>query len=132
MDAIHQIIVSAESLSDEQISEAPVNAAVPGASKRTRKAPKSGLLELIEAGLLPGDAALDCKLYGVTHAARVRNGEIELQGKTYGTPSAAAAALRGGKASNGWIIWRYKGETLADLRAKLTAGSQDAESPTAT
>jgi hypothetical protein len=132
VDAIQQIIARPADLADEHVSDAPVDPAAPGASKRTRKALKSGLVELIEAGLLPGDAALDCKLYGVTHAARVRDGEIELQGKTYGTPSAAAAALRGGKASNGWIIWRYKGDTLADLRAKLTAGSQDAESPTAT
>lgn len=131
VDAIQQLIVSSAGLTDEPLSESPV-AAMPGGAKRGRKAPKSGLLELIEAGLLPGDAALDCKLYGVTHAARIRDGEIELQGTTYGTPSAAAAALRDGKASNGWIIWRYKGDTLADLRAKLTAESRDAELPTAT
>jgi len=132
VDAIQQTIARPAGLADEHVSDGPVDPAAPVASKRTRKALKSGLVELIEAGLLPGDAALECKLDGVSHAARVRDSKVELQGKTYGTLSAAAAALRDGKASNGWIIWRYKGETLANLRTKLTAGSQDAQSPTAT
>jgi hypothetical protein len=121
VDAIQQLIVSPAGLTDEQVAEAPIDAPAPGASKRTRKAPKSGLIELIEAGLLPGDAALECKLYGITHAARVRDGAIDVAGQTYATPSADAAALRDGRASNGWVIWRYQGQSLAELRARLTA-----------
>jgi hypothetical protein len=78
-----------------------------------------GLNNLISAGLLPTDASLECKLYGVTHIARVRDGRIDLNGQLYDSPSAAASSLRDGKASNGWVIWKYEGEYLADLRARL-------------
>lgn len=93
------------------------------ASKRTRRRSSvtSGIAQLVDAGLLPADAVLECKLYGVTHAARVRDGQIELGGQIFGTPSAAASSLRNGKATNGWITWRHKGESLAELRAKLVA-----------
>jgi hypothetical protein len=96
--------------------------------RRGRKGARSGLSELIDAGLLPADAALECTLYKKTFAARVKDGEIELQGTMYATPSAAASALRDGKASNGWVIWKYKGQLLADLRAKLTPSSSAAGS----
>jgi hypothetical protein len=81
--------------------------------------PGVGLNHLISAGLLPADASLECKLYGITHVARVRDGKIEMGGQLYDSPSAAASALRDGKASNGWVIWKYKGEYLADLRARV-------------
>jgi hypothetical protein len=86
---------------------------------RSRKNVISGVAQLVEAGFLPADAVLECKLYGVTHAARVRDGQIELNGELYATPSAAASALRAGKATNGWTTWRHKGESLSELRAKL-------------
>lgn len=107
--------------------EEPPTALVQEPSTRTvrsRRVPRSGLTELIEAGLLPSDAALECTLYGVSHAARVHDGAIELEGKTYATPSAAASALRDGKASNGWVTWKYKGQLLSDLRAKLGRADQ--------
>jgi len=79
----------------------------------------SGIRLLVEAGLLPPDATIECRLYGVSHAARIRDGQIELNGRVYDSPSAAAGSLRAGKASNGWVIWKYKGELLSDLRARL-------------
>lgn len=91
-----------------------------GGRPRRRPPTRSGLTELIDAGLVPPDAALECTLYKKTFMARVRDGQIEMQGRLYATPSAAAAALRDGKASNGWVIWRYKGELLAALRERVT------------
>ncbi len=130
LDAVRSIMTPS-SLEVGQ-EESTTSAEVTGAkARRPRKAPRSGLVELMEAGLLPSDAALECTLYGATHAARVRDGAIELEGKTYATPSAAASALRGGKASNGWVIWKFKGELLADLRAKLAPKSQEQGAPNA-
>jgi Restriction Enzyme Adenine Methylase Associated len=68
-------------------------------------------------------------LYGVTHTALVRDGQIELDGVLYATPSAAASALQDGKASNGWVVWRHKGVLLADLRAKLPASQPESAEP---
>jgi hypothetical protein len=61
------------------------------------------LSRLVEAGILPPDATIEGRFYGVSHVARIRDGQIELEGKLYGSPSAAASALIGGKAVNGWI-----------------------------
>lgn len=98
----------------------------PGASaapaqrrQRTSSQGSGSLAALAQAELLPPDAQIRCKLYGTTYTAQVRDGKIEMQGKLYSTPSSAASILRGGKASNGWIIWEYKGEKLALLRERL-------------
>ncbi len=106
-----------------------VASSVPAA--RPRRAIRPALVELVEAGLLPADGALECTLYGVSHVARVRDGAIELEGHVYATPSAAAAALRGGKASNGWVIWRHQGQLLADLRARLARSTSSSDVGTA-
>ncbi|MEX0749316.1 MAG: type I restriction enzyme HsdR N-terminal domain-containing protein [Dehalococcoidia bacterium] len=111
-------------LATNEDSAAPTD--VPAQVRKPRReatGARSGLTELVDAGLLPADAALECTLYRQTFAARVRDGGIELQGKLYATPSAAAAALRDGKASNGWVIWKYKGRLLADLRAQLSGSA---------
>jgi len=47
----------------------------------------------VEAGILPADAVLECKVCGVTHTARVRSGRIEFDGALYATPSVAGSAL---------------------------------------
>lgn len=88
---------------------------------KARRGSRLPLGELIDGGLLPPDAILECKLHRRAHTARVRDGAIDIDGKTYATPSAAATVLRGGKASNGWVIWHYKGESLAEIRARLVA-----------
>lgn len=79
----------------------------------------SQLQALIDAKLLPFDAAIECTVYGKKHSARLRSGQIELQDRLFGTPSAAAASLRNGKASNGWVLWKHKGRLLADIRKDL-------------
>jgi len=117
--------ISAEMAAAEQ----PSLDGAPAKARRERVNVNSGLNELIAAGLLPPDAALECRLYKQTFAARVKEGKIELQGRMYGTPSAAAAALRDGKASNGWVIWKYKGRLLADLRSELSKTGMPTSQP---
>jgi hypothetical protein len=89
----------------------------------------STIQRLVEGGLLPSDATIECRLYGVSHEARVRDRRIELNGQLYDTPSAAASALRNGKASNGLVIWKYKGELLSELRARLPGQGEVVSEP---
>lgn len=128
LDTMKESMIAPLAVSSEESRSAPEHGPVPRV--RSRRAARSGLTELIEAGLLSADAALECTLYGVSHAARVRDGEIEFEGKTYATPSAAASALRSGKASNGWVTWEYKGQLLSDLRAKLGHSDQQGSETT--
>jgi len=45
------------------------------------------------------------------------SGSIRFDGKTYGSPSMAAVAAKGGKATNGWAFWKVKrGEKLIRLK----------------
>ena len=77
------------------------------------------LQDLVNTGLLPDDAALEARVQGVSHMARLRDGALELDGVRYDTPSAASVALRKTKTWNGWRDWRYQGDLLADLRLRL-------------
>lgn len=90
-----------------------------GVAHRRRPPASVTLLDLVQAGLLPADAALEARVSGVSHAARLRDGQIELNGTLYSSPSAASMALRNTQSWNGWIDWRHRGETLGALRAKL-------------
>jgi hypothetical protein len=127
LDALKLLIPTSTETDDEPEPQEEKGAAKQRRPRKQQSEARSGLAELIEAGLLPADAVLDCKLYGVTHTARIRDGEIELKGKRYATPSAAAVALRDGKATNGWVTWRYKGAFLADLREKLASQGNKSE-----
>lgn len=85
-----------------------------------RRAPKGvSLADLVGAGLLPPDAVLEAKVAGVSHVARMKDHQIEINGVLHATPSAASMALRQVPAWNGWIDWLYQGETLASLRRRL-------------
>ena len=81
--------------------------------------------DLVTAGLLPEGASIEALVKGVTHVARVAQGRIELDGQVYDSPSAASMAIRKVESWNGWVDWKYKGETLSDLRRRLppTAGA---------
>ncbi len=83
------------------------------------------LAALVAAGILAEDDRVEARLYGVTHFGRVHDGGIEVEGVLYATPSAAASALRGGKASNGWVIWTHRGRLLGQLRDQLLSSSGD-------
>ena len=56
---------------------------------------------------------LQANYKGRMYLARVMgSGQIKLRldGKTYDSPSAAGSAVRGGKATNGWVFWTYKND----------------------
>lgn len=102
------------------------------ASARSRPArvslgSRNDLKRLVDAGLIPDGAPMEFTVYGVTHTARLRDGRIDLNGISYDSPSAAASALRGGKAANGWTSWKYRGAYLAELRNKLPSSSANAD-----
>ena len=87
------------------------------------------IAELVDAGLLPPDATLEASVFGVTHIGRLLEGELEVNGVTYGTPSAASAAIRSRQSWNGWVDWRYRGATLAALRQRLPSVSAAESEP---
>jgi hypothetical protein len=99
-------------------------------SKSTRRRGSSGrLMALVHAGLLPEDGILETRIKGVSYVGRLRGGQIEVEGKLYSSPSAAAGALRGGMATNGWVWWLYKGATLAELRRRLREQQASSDGP---
>ncbi|MGO1543625.1 MAG: GmrSD restriction endonuclease domain-containing protein [Gulosibacter sp.] len=85
------------------------------------------LKHLIEANLLtPGEkiAATHRDFKGVK-AAVAQNGSIELDGKRFSTPSAAARYLRKSP-TNGWYFWaKEDGRRLRDLRADFQNAMPD-------
>ncbi len=87
------------------------------------------IAELVDAGLLPPDATLKATVSGVTHIGRLREGQLEVNGVTYGTPSAASAAIRSRGSWNGWVDWQYRGATLAALRQRLPSVSAAESEP---
>ncbi|WP_375430161.1 DUF262 domain-containing protein [uncultured Friedmanniella sp.] len=74
---------------------------------------------LVAAGLLaPGTRLLPRPgRWGALEAVIMPDGNLELDGKIFQTPSGAGSHLRGG-ATNGWAFWRLEdGRKLADVRA---------------
>ena len=69
-------------------------------------------------GLFPRTVRLYARYKGEEYRAWLRrSGSIRFDGKTYGSPSAAGSAARGGKATNGWAFWKVKqGETFVRLK----------------
>ena len=82
----------------------------------------TSVADLVEAGLLSADAELVANSHGQEHVARLRGGEVELDGKVYPSLSGAAVAVTG-KPTNGWSFWRSrrgeKAVPLAKLREDL-------------
>ena len=82
--------------------------------------------ELLDAGLVAADEQLTWtqRRSGPIHRARIlSDGQIQLEdgsGRQFHSPSPAAEAASGLKASPGWDVWRVAdGRTLADLRNEL-------------
>jgi hypothetical protein len=86
-------------------------------------------VDLVTAGLLSADAELVAQSQGKHHVARLRGGEIELNGQRYPSLAAAAVAITG-KPTNGWSFWRVKHDgknvPLAKLRSALHAAPAEA------
>ncbi len=59
--------------------------------------------------VFPGGKALYATYKGKDYKARVGStGRVRYNGVYYDTPSAAGSAVRKGKATNGWWLWKYK------------------------
>lgn len=86
---------------------------------------------LLEAGLLASGDRLVATHRDFTGATATihRDGHLEVDGRRYATPSAAAKSLRE-KATNGWYFWGLgDGRRLRDVRAEFMALTRKAESP---
>lgn len=94
-------------------------------AKRSAKHHGVTLADLIRVGQLRGDEELVSTVSTVVAVAQLRvDGSIEHDGRRYQSPSAAAAAARGGPI-NGWAMWAVATPTgkvrLATLRARYQA-----------
>lgn len=92
--------------------------------QRTRTSRFYGITvkHLIDTGLvLPGATVVSTNGAWPASGTVLDDGQIQTGGKTYSTPSAAAAAIKGG-AANGWDFWAVETPTgnltLATLRAR--------------
>jgi Restriction Enzyme Adenine Methylase Associated/Protein of unknown function (DUF2924) len=56
---------------------------------------------------LPAGTELRATYKGQTHLARVSSGALELGGKRFDSPSAAAMSITGHPV-NGWMFWKYR------------------------
>lgn len=85
------------------------------------------LKDLVVAGLLVPGTVLRPRSgsWGPAECTVLDNGDLELAGKRYGSPSGAAQQIRKGS-TNGWQFWELPdGRRLSDLRTELgkrTAG----------
>ena len=82
------------------------------ASKKAAATRRAKRTKIPLAGILK-DKTLRATYKGATYRAWVKiSGRIRLKldGKTYDSPSAAGAAVRDGKSTNGWVFWTYKND----------------------
>jgi Mrp family chromosome partitioning ATPase/capsular polysaccharide biosynthesis protein len=82
----------------------------------------TSITDLIAAGLLEPGAELVAMADGRQHTAYVRGEQIDVNGATYSSLSAAASSVTG-KHTNGWTFWHARVEAgdvpLAQLRSEL-------------
>jgi hypothetical protein len=91
----------------------------------TAESSDAGLKDLVAAGLLVPGTALHARPgpWGHVECSVLANGELELDGKAYSSPSGAGRQVRKGS-TNGWVFWELPdGRRLKDLRAELAAGT---------
>jgi hypothetical protein len=86
------------------------------------------IADLIRAHLLPPDATLTARVAGVIHVGRVQDGQLEVNGQVYPTPSAASIAVRNVRSWNGWKDWHYDGHSLHSLRERMQSEGSAANS----
>jgi hypothetical protein len=105
------------------VVESPGEEEASPAGRRPRTHHGITVAELVAEGLLPAGSRLTSTNGVYPASARVASdGSIDLDGTSYPTPSAAAAAVRGG-AANGWDFWAVdvdgRRTPLASYRARL-------------
>lgn len=98
-------------------------AVAPAMRTRTSRFHGITLADLVGAGLLaPGDRLVSTNAVWPASAV-VGRSSIEMDSKTYPTPSAAGSAVKGGAPVNGWDFWAVEEAsgkvTLATLRARF-------------
>lgn len=81
------------------------------------------MADLIRAGDLEAGERLTSTQRSAPATATVQaDGTLTCDGTAYTSPSAAGSAVRGGKATNGWIFWAAEREgsavPLATIRAR--------------
>jgi sulfate adenylyltransferase subunit 1 (EFTu-like GTPase family) len=82
------------------------------------------LTDLINSGLLPADAVLEMQADDKKYIGRIHGGKIEVNGQVYSTPSSASCQLRQVRSWNGWIDWRFNGETIAQIRQRYNQANK--------
>jgi Restriction Enzyme Adenine Methylase Associated len=96
-------------------------------SSITRKTVPGTVSDLLSEGLLSAGTKLTFKRGSkLAHATVTAAGDLVVDGKSYSSPSTAAAAALNLKAANGWTSWRLddgSGPTLAELRSQLPTKS---------
>ncbi|WP_344145792.1 GmrSD restriction endonuclease domain-containing protein [Nocardioides koreensis] len=83
------------------------------------------LKDLVVAGILIPGTLLRARAgaWGHAECTVMANGDLQLDGKTYSSPSGAGRQIRKG-ATNGWVFWELPdGRRLKDLRAELASGT---------
>jgi hypothetical protein len=89
-----------------------------GKARRSRRVQQDGRKPVL-ADYVNGPLKLRRRFKGKLLKARVRrNGMVRFQGKSYTSPSLAAAAACGRRTCNGWTFWRY--ERAPNLWVRLT------------
>lgn len=98
-------------------------------SKSHRQIVPGKISDLLAEGLLSAGASLTFKSAGKSAVATVTaSGELIVDGKSYASPSKAAAAALDLTSANGWISWRLDGGSglsLDELRKQLPAKLDD-------
>lgn len=97
--------------------------------RSTSQSSDATIKQLIVAGLLEPGSKLHARRgpWGQAACTVLDNGDLELEGKTYSSPSGAARQIRKG-AANGWWFWELPdGRRLKDLRAELSASRPDGQ-----
>lgn len=98
---------------------------------KARQLIQGTVADLLAAGLVSAGAPLTFARAGKKATGTITaDGQIVVDGKAYTSPSTAAAAGLGLKATNGWVSWRLDdgaGPTLADLRAQLSVAPEPEE-----
>lgn len=100
-------------------------------SKRKPAFYPTKISDLIGAGLIiPGEQLVSVLPAWPAVASVNADGSVNCNGQTFGSPSSAGAAVRQGKATNGWSMWAVKKggslRKLSDLRAEHDESKSDA------
>ena len=99
------------------------------ASRSVSQAAEVSLKDVVVAGLLEPGTVLRARpgSWGDAQCTVLPSGDLQLDGKTFSSPSGAAQRIRKGS-TNGWLFWELPdGRQLTDLRRQLLGQSAVAD-----